>query len=205
MIKYKKHQRENTEMNDMKELLELTGFTTKKELNSGLYEQVILIARSNNTKEINMDVMLSVFVALAGGLYLKDWRRYVNSDVLKEMDIEAELDRLFLGTSMHYLLLSDKGFLYKTEDTVVTNNSLNELKQAKVLNSGERRDSTNSSVAKGSIENEVFSFINDVVIKTDLQTKLKKELERIIKLENLEVEVDTKGMEEKNIALVKHN
>ncbi|MED2737017.1 hypothetical protein [Bacillus toyonensis] len=192
-------------MNDMKELLELTGFSTKKELNEGLYEQIILIARSNNTKEINLDVTLSVFIALAGGLYLKDWRRYVDLDVLKEMDIETELDQLFLGTSMHYLLLSDKGFLYKTEDTVAANNPLNELKKAEVLNSGERRLFTNGLTTEGSKENEVFSFINDVVIKTDLQNKLKQELEKIIKAENLEVQVDTKGMEENNLALVKDN
>lgn len=192
-------------MNDMKELLELTGFSTKKELNDELYEQIILIARSNNTKEINLDVTLSVFIALAGGLYLKDWRRYVDSDVLKDMDVETELDQLFFGTSMHYLLLSDKGFLYKTEDAVATNTPLNELKKAEVLNSRERRVSSNIAVADGPKENVVFNFIDDVVFKTDLQTKLKLELEKIIKSENLVVEVDTKGLDENNIALVKHN
>ncbi|WP_088362666.1 hypothetical protein [Bacillus cereus] len=139
-------------MNEMKKLLELTGFSTKKELNESLFDQIVLIGRSDKAKEVNTDMILSVFIALAGGLYLKDWRRYVNSEILKELGVETNLDQLFNETSMHYLLLSDKGFLYKTDGPV---NGLN--------------------------ESILFNFIEDVVMKTDLRAKLKIELEKIIK------------------------
>ncbi|MGN5651025.1 hypothetical protein [Bacillus sp. Brlt_9] len=139
-------------MNEMKKVLELTGFSTKKELNESLFEQIVLIGRTDKAKEVNTDMMLSVFIALAGGLYLKGWERYINSEVLKELAVETDLDQVFKSTSMHYLLLSDKGFLYKTDGPV---DGLNESK--------------------------LFGFIEDVVVKTDLQAKLKIELEKMIK------------------------